>query len=55
MKDLTQSTVTTQHPSLSKEEMVELYNAGTEIYGFIGGVEVDTNILEEKEIGRAHV
>jgi hypothetical protein len=48
MKDLTRSTVTTQHPSLSKEEMVELYNAGTEIYGFIGGVEVDTNILQEK-------
>ena len=48
MKDLTQSTVTTQHPSLSHEEMIELYNAGTEIHGFIGGVEVDTNILQEE-------
>lgn len=48
MKDLTRSTVTTQRPSISKEEMIELYNAGTEIHGFIGGIEVDTNILREE-------
>jgi len=48
MKDLTQVTKTITYPSLSKEEMIRLYKKGKSINGFIGGVEVDTAVLQEE-------
>ena len=48
MKDLTQVTKTITYPSLSKQEMIRLYKKGESINGFIGGVEVDTAVLQEE-------
>lgn len=48
MKDLTKPIKKTIHPSLSHDEMVRLYKAGKDITGFIGGVEVDTAVLQEE-------
>ena len=48
MKDLTKPIKKIIYPSLSHDEMVKLYKAGKDITGFIGGVEVDTAVLQEK-------
>ena len=48
MKDLTKPIKKTIYPSLPHDEMVNLYKAGKDITGFIGGVEVDTAVLQEE-------